>query len=67
MSEEKLPTLLELIKYYKEGTLSPEEKVFKYQSIHGPRHIHVEELQREVLMASMYGSIEKQRAVAGKK
>lgn len=65
MSEEKVPTLLELVKYYKEGIL-PNEKVFKYQSLSGVKHIHIDELQKEVVMSSIYTEVAKNRFVPGK-
>lgn len=64
-SEEKLPTLLELIKEYKEGTLS-EEKVYRYQSISGTHLIHIDELKKEVAMASIYGGVHKEKTVIPK-
>lgn len=54
MSEEKIPTLIELIQKHKEGTL-PDEVVFKYQSIKGTYTIHKDELAKEVLLVSVYG------------
>lgn len=65
MENNNIPTLIELIKYYKEGAL-PDEKVFKYQSATGVHLIHRDELQKEVALSSIYGDVHKNKIIGVK-
>jgi hypothetical protein len=54
MSEERVPTLIELIEMHRTNTL-PEGKVYKYQSIKGNYTIHKDELANEIMLIKIYG------------
>lgn len=62
MSEEKVPTLIELVKQFREGTLS-DDKVFKYQSVSGVHLIHRDELEKEAVMSSIYSGVHKDKII----
>lgn len=54
MTQENIPTLLELIEMHKNNTL-PDTKVFKYKSSKGVYTIHKDELANEILLIGVYG------------
>ena len=64
-NNEKIPTVIELIKQLNEGTL-PDEKVFKYQSVTGVHLIHIDELRKEAALSSIYSGTHKDKLIGVK-
>jgi len=63
--EQKVPTVIELVKYLKEGTL-PNEKVFKYLSSTGVHLIHIDELKKEAALSTIYSGVHKDKLIGAK-
>tara|TARA_R110000868_G_scaffold67674_1_gene200632 strand:+ start:177 stop:386 length:210 start_codon:yes stop_codon:yes gene_type:complete len=63
--KENVPTVVELVKYLKEGTL-PDEKVFKYQSATGVHLIHIDELRKEAALSLIYSGVHKDTLIGAK-
>lgn len=53
---EKLPTVIELIEQYRNGTLPQDTPVFKYQSTKGEGYIHIDELKNEIILRGIYSN-----------
>lgn len=54
---EKIYTIIELVKLYKEGELPEDEVVFKYLSANGQGIIHRDELKREAIIGGIYSTM----------
>ena len=54
MENDKVYTLQELIEMYNQNTLPENVKVFKYQSSKGPYWMHIDELEKEAVLAGSY-------------
>jgi hypothetical protein len=63
---EKLPTVIELIEQYKNGTLPQDTPVFKYQSTRGEGYIHIDELKNEIILRGIYSSQHKDSLMGAK-
>jgi hypothetical protein len=65
-NEEKIYTILELIKMYKEGALPEDTVVFKYLSTKGEGLIHRDEIKREAVIGGIYSVMHEDRLIGAK-
>jgi hypothetical protein len=63
---EKIYTIFELIKMYKEGALPEETVVFKYLSTKGEGLIHKDEIKREAIIGGIYSTMHEDRLIGAK-
>lgn len=63
---EKIYTILELIRMYKEGQLPEDEIVFKYLSTNGEGLIHRDEIKREAIIGGIYSTMHEDRLIGAK-
>jgi len=65
-NEEKIYTILELIKMYNEGALPEDVVVFKYLSTKGEGLIHRDEIKREAVIGGIYSVMHEDRLIGAK-
>jgi hypothetical protein len=65
-NEEKIYTILELIKMYKQGELPEDVVVFKYLSKNGEGLIHRDEIKREAVIGGIYSTMHEDRLIGAK-
>lgn len=61
-----VPTMFELIKKYKEGSLPSDQLVFKYQSSNGEGLVHRDELHRESVISGIYSSMHQDKLIGAR-
>lgn len=66
MEQEIVPTMIELIEQYKNGTLPKDVVVFKYQSKDRTGLVHRDELQREAIVSGIYSTMHQDKLIGTK-
>lgn len=63
---EKIYTIIELVKMFREGELPEDQVVFKYLSANGEGIIHRDELHREAVITGIYSVMHEDRLIGAK-
>ena len=66
MEQEIVPTMIELVEQYKNGTLPKDVVVFRYQSKDRTGLIHRDELQREAIVSGIYSTMHQDKLIGTK-
>jgi len=66
MEQEIVPTMIELVEQYKNGTLPKDVVVFKYQSKDRTGLVHRDELQREAIVSGIYSTMHQDKLIGTK-
>jgi hypothetical protein len=66
MEQEIVPTMIELVEQYKNGTLPKDVVVFKYQSKDRTGLVHRDELQREAIVSGIYSIMHQDKLIGTK-